>query len=97
MSCRGYDEDVKCSKHVEECKKCIKIKNLCIKLVKKTIILGCMLNKRLKFPHQYIHKETWYSTDGKKVEQSRYRPGVAQRVPGSYNRRKDNESNRCLN
>jgi len=34
------------SKHVEEYNKCIKIKNLCIKLVKKTIIIfGCTVNK----------------------------------------------------
>jgi len=34
-------------KHVEKYNKCIKIKNLCIKLVKKKkiIILGCTINK----------------------------------------------------
>ena len=36
---------------MEECNKCIKIENLFIKLVKKTIIvLGCMVNKISKFP-----------------------------------------------
>ena len=35
-----------CSHLQEECDKCIKIKNLCIELVKKTIIiLGCTVNK----------------------------------------------------
>jgi len=35
-----------CLKHVQECNKCIKIKNLSIKLVKKTIIiLGHTVNK----------------------------------------------------
>jgi hypothetical protein len=48
-----------------------------------TVLFSLMKLKFTIQTHRHLHNSSYAISDVKKVKQSRYRPGVAQRVPGS--------------